>query len=55
MDNIEYLSRNVPGFMGIYKVMPTFWKHMFTFGRKSEENEYQFPYLASDAVKELVL
>lgn len=34
----------VEGFMSIYNVMPTFWKHIFTFGRKSEEHEYQFPH-----------
>jgi len=31
------------GFMSTYKIMPSFWKYMFTFGRKSEENEFEFP------------
>jgi len=30
-------------FMGTYSITPSFWKSMFTFGRKSEENEFEFP------------
>jgi hypothetical protein len=29
--------------MDAYKIMPTLWKYVFTFGRKSEENEFNFP------------
>ncbi|CZR68126.1 uncharacterized protein PAC_18025 [Phialocephala subalpina] len=30
-------------FMSAQNIMPSFWKHVFTFGRKAEENEFQFP------------
>jgi hypothetical protein len=30
-------------FLGIYKVFPLLWSCLFTFGRKSEENEFEFP------------
>jgi hypothetical protein len=30
-------------FMSMYNVMPPFWRYVFTFGRKSEENEFEFP------------
>ncbi len=37
-------SREVfEGLMSTYKIMPLFWRYMFTFGRKSEENEFEFP------------
>jgi hypothetical protein len=37
-------SRDVfESFMSAYNVMPPFWKYIFTFGRKSEENEFEFP------------
>lgn len=26
-----------------HNIFPAFWKHVFTFGRKSEENEFLFP------------
>jgi hypothetical protein len=29
--------------MDAYKIMPNLWKYIFTFGRKSEENEFHFP------------
>ncbi|KAF8849338.1 hypothetical protein BDZ45DRAFT_732300 [Acephala macrosclerotiorum] len=41
------ISRDVfQGFMNTYNVMPPFWKHMFTFGRKSGENNFQFPHFS---------
>ncbi|KAE8444552.1 hypothetical protein EG329_014476 [Mollisiaceae sp. DMI_Dod_QoI] len=41
------ISRDLfEGFMGTHKIMPPFWKHMFTFGRKTEENEFQFPHFS---------
>ncbi|KAG4422124.1 hypothetical protein IFR04_004751 [Cadophora malorum] len=30
-------------FMETYSITPNFWKCVFTFGRKSEENEFEFP------------
>ncbi|KUJ20793.1 uncharacterized protein LY89DRAFT_640613 [Mollisia scopiformis] len=30
-------------FTAAHGIMAPFWKHVFTFGRKSEENEFQFP------------
>lgn len=37
-------SRGVfEGFMSKYKIMPPLWRYMLTFGRKSEENEFEFP------------
>jgi hypothetical protein len=29
--------------MDVYKIMRTLWKYVFAFGRKSEENEFNFP------------
>ena len=29
--------------MNVYEIMPTLWKYVFTFGRKSQENEFNFP------------
>lgn len=38
------ISRDMfEGFMDANQVMPPFWKCMFTFGRKSQENEFEFP------------
>ncbi|KAE9377376.1 hypothetical protein N431DRAFT_194425 [Stipitochalara longipes BDJ] len=31
------------GFISTYEIFPSFWRYMFTFGRKSEENEFEFP------------
>ncbi|KAH8774172.1 hypothetical protein BGZ57DRAFT_763271 [Hyaloscypha finlandica] len=37
-------SREVfESFMSTYEIMPPFWRCVFTFGRKSEENEFEFP------------
>ncbi|CZR67923.1 uncharacterized protein PAC_17822 [Phialocephala subalpina] len=41
------ISRDLfEGFVNTHNVMPPFWKHMFTFGRKIQENEFQFPHFA---------
>jgi hypothetical protein len=41
------ISRDLfQGFVQAHNIMPPFWKFMFTFGRKSEENEFQFPHFA---------
>ncbi|KAH7323474.1 hypothetical protein BKA65DRAFT_555156 [Rhexocercosporidium sp. MPI-PUGE-AT-0058] len=38
------ISREVfENFMNTYEVFPSFWKCVLTFGRKSEENEFEFP------------
>lgn len=34
-------------FLQIYNVFPQIWKYAFTFGRKYEENEFQFPGFAA--------
>ncbi|KAH7323468.1 hypothetical protein BKA65DRAFT_69674 [Rhexocercosporidium sp. MPI-PUGE-AT-0058] len=44
----SWTTLNIPlnvfeGFMETYKITPNFWKFMFAFGRKSEENEFEFP------------
>ncbi|KAH9211753.1 hypothetical protein DL95DRAFT_369317 [Leptodontidium sp. 2 PMI_412] len=31
------------GFMRTFEITPNFWRCMFAFGRKSEENEFEFP------------
>jgi hypothetical protein len=41
------ISRDLfDGFVQAHSIMPPFWKFMFTFGRKKEENEFQFPHFA---------
>lgn len=29
--------------VGLYEVFQPFWRHVFTFGRKSKENNFDFP------------
>jgi hypothetical protein len=39
--------------MVVYEIMPAFWKYVFTFGRKSEENEFNFPGFGQRQISQL--
>lgn len=48
------ISREVfEDFMSTHSITPKLWNCMFTFGRKSEENEFEFPGFRRRQIRQL--